>query len=389
MQAVPPMDRASLAVELGKAWLNAYRDAPEDPLSSDQFDHVQALLDQSLERGVMIDPVVRQAYQWISTQDPPEAAVEFMLSVMHQFENVTELGVDDPRVSALVCVPIIGMREHAQHIARNADNFDFEEDLVSVGAIPRGAKMKWLPRPVSLSEAGEWMADHRRALLMAGMEGKPLDAACPPPQEPYGIDRAELSLLVGVMVAHEKEVDQCMKDPVFLYSNPTDFFDENAVQEPGDDWALLRREEALEQASDVMTQKLVRSGISHTVMENPGTMTEALARVAAWSLRLQLLGEAAVMGVSEEDLDRGLATAVADVAMDTNAGVVSLVLTSGGRLYGPFATDLPWRSVPLPMLADALLARQLAPNPENIRWHENQEQMWQQVQSGQRKWRLN
>lgn len=389
MQAVPPMDTASLAVQLGKAWLDAYRDAPEDPLSSDQFDQVQALLDQSLEKGAMIDPIVRQAYQWISTQEPPEAAVEFMLSVMHQFENVTELHVDNPRVSALVCVPIIGVREHAQHIAQHADNLDFEDDLLAVGAIPRGAKMKWLPRPVSLSEAGEWMADHRRALLTAGMEGQSLELACPVPEEPYGIDRAELSLLVGVMVAHEKDIDACMKDPAFLYSNPSDFFDEDAVQQPGDDWALLRREESLEQASSSMTEKLIRSGMSGTVMDSAGTMTEALARVAAWSLRLQLVGEAAILGVSEEDLDRGLSTAVTDVAMDAKAGVVSLVLNSGGRLYGPFATDFPWRSVPLPMLADALLMRQLAASPENIRWHETQEQMWQQVQSNQRKWRLN
>ena len=382
------METASLAVELGKAWLDAYRDTPEDPLSSEQFDHVQAILDQSLGQGGAVDPVVRQAYQWISTQDPPDAAMQFMLSVMHQFENVTELQVDNPRVSALVALPIIGVREHAAHVAQHADHLDFEEILCHVGAIPKNAKMKWLPRPVSLSEAGAWMADHRRALLMAGMEGLSMEQACPIPEDPYGIDRAELALLVGVMVAHEKDVDACMGDPAFLYSNPSDFFDADAVQQPDDDWAFQQREEALSMASDLMTQKLLAAGIEGTVVENPGTMTEALANLAAWSLRLQLLGEANILGVSAEDLAMELPEAVMDVSMDPHAEIVSMVLKAGGRLYGPFATDLPWRSVPMPMLADALLAREMVGNPENIHWHETQEQMWQRVQPTQRK-RLN
>lgn len=376
------------AIDLGRAWLEAYAADPEVPERSEQFTQVQALIDMHLQsNSISLDSLVSEAFVWISSQGEGESSIRFMHALLPHFETLTQEDDEVALAAYLVALPVIGEQEHATHVARNAGELGFDLDLINAGIIPPAAKVHWLPRTVSVQEAGSWLADHRRALLVAGLEGKLLIDAIDMPEEKFGIDRAQLSMVVGVVVSPEDDIEVAMADPGFLYASADDFSEDAAEDDPSQ-WAMERRTSALLQASDAMSTKLVERGLEGTVIEEPGTLTEALSTLVSWSLRLQQLEEAQVLGMSQSDLDAALSRAIAQVALDVPASQVSMAIDLDGRIMGPFWTDLPWRCLPVSMVGEGILKRSIAPNPDAIGWHATSQQMWSATSGVQRKWRM-
>lgn len=376
------------AIALGRAWMAACEEDPEVPERSDQFNKIQDMVDECLEKGdASLDDLMSQAFSWIASQEQGDTSIRFIHALLPHFESITQEDGQTAQAAYLVALPVIGEQEHATYLAHHAGEMAFGQDLVAAGIIPPDSQVVWLPRTVSLQEAGQWMADHRRALLVAGLNDMPLGHAIAPPVEKFGIDRAQLSMLIGVVISPEGAIDAAMADPAFLYASADDFLDE---QKPGEDpteWAIGRRGSALGHASDKMSIKVAELGLEGTVIEEPGTITEALSTLVSWSLRLQQLEEAQVLGMSEEDLDAALDRTVLQVALEVSSGQVSMAVDIDGHVMGPFSTDLPWKSLPVTMVGEGLLKRSIAASPHAINWHATQQQMWSAA-SGQRRWRM-
>ena len=380
----------SLANQIAVVWLQSYHDSPDDPTESPEFEQMPELISKCLEEDAMapLDGLLDQAYALISRQETDEVAVEFLQTVLPQFDNITEREQDNPRVGAFIALPIIGFSEHASTLAQRAQELDLASDLVETGLLPQGTQIKWIARPVSLAQAGQWGADVRRNLLVTALEGGSLEDQLPS-VDTKSFDRADLAMLVGVAIAFEVQTDQAQGDPAFLYADASDFVDFSKEPTDAEEWALNRRIQAAEEASNRMTQKLLSIGIEDTVIEQPGLLTEVLGSLVAWSIRAQQLEEMKLMGWSEGDIAHATQEARADISIDAEQSLLSMTMELGGKVWGPYQTDWPWKNLPMLMLVESFIRRELLINPDQITWHQDAKSMWKSTQETPgRRWRL-
>jgi hypothetical protein len=383
-------NESSLAAQMATVWLQSHEEFPNDPTESPQFDQMPDLIDQCLADNALapLDPLLDQAYALISRKKTNEVAAEFLQAILPQFDNITEFEQENPRVGAFIALPVIGFKEHAQTIAARAHELDLTADLVETGMMPQGTQIKWITKPVSLAQAGQWGADVRRNLLVAALEGGSLEDRLPT-VEVHGFDRAELSMVVGIAIALEVQTDHAQKDPAFLYANPSDFVDFSGEPTAAEEWALNRRAQAAEEASNRMTVKLKRIGVEDTVIERPGLLTEVLGSLVAWSVRAQQLEEMSMLGWSEADIAHATQEARADVSIDAEQSLLSISMELGGKVWGPYQTDWPWKSLPMLMLVESFVRHELLLHPNQITWHQDAKSMWKSAQSSpDRRWRL-
>lgn len=383
-----PLSASSLPDRLAAAWLQSYREEPNDPMSSQEFDQIPELIDECLgdDPTAPLDDVFAQAYAMIEREEKMEVAVEFLQSILPHFENITEIEQVSPRVGAVIALPIIGFKEHAEVIARHIESLDLASDMIAEGVLPKGAKVKWIPRALSPAQVGQWGADARRTLLVNAFEGGRLEDAVQT-GEVASIDPAEFQMIVGVMLAFETDVENSMENPAFLFADPGDFLESENDQDV--DWAIEQRIAAVDKASARMTQKIEALDIEGTIIEQPGILAESLGTLATWSLRAQQLREMNLMGLSESAISRAAEEGGAHVSLDAPNNVLSMSMELDGKMWGPYQTDWPWKSLPLEMILENLTRREIVIHPDQIEWHLDEQSMWKAAQSSpHRKWRL-
>lgn len=382
------LSASSLSNRLAAAWLQSYRDEQDDPMLSPDFDQIPELIDECLgdDPNAPLDDVLDRAYALIAKEEKMEVAVEFLQSILPHFENITELEQSSPRVGALIALPVIGFKEHADAIVSQIESLDFTSDMIAEGVLPKGAKVKWIPHALSPARVGQWGADARRNLLVSAFEGGKLEGAVQT-QEVASIDPAEFQMIVGVMLAFETDVDVSMENPAFLFADPGDFMGDESSQDV--DWAIDQRVAAVEMAAERMTKKVESIGIEGTIIEQPGILAEALGTLATWSLRAQQLREMNLMGLSGSAIDRAAEEGSAHVSLDAPNNVLSMSMELDGKTWGPYQTDWPWKSLPLEMILENLTRREIVMHPDQIEWHLDEKSMWKAAQeSPHRKWRL-
>lgn len=374
-------DNHLLAAQIGQAWLDAYHADPEEPRRSEHFEHLQDLVDQQMQVApdARLDDLVEQAYAWIRNSDPnaTESAMDFVRALLPHFESLTQME-GESQAAFLLAIPIIGTPQAATEIALNADGMALEEALMESGVLPPTSRTYWLPRPVSVHEAGTWMADTRRLLLAAAFNGETLQDVVLPPAKAFGVDRVSLSLLVGVCVCPEALADKAQEDPAFLYADPTHFFDDldNPPAE-SEAWVMARRDEASLLAVEKLGQRLANAGFSGTRLDEPGVLSEALAKVVAWSIATQQSQEAAFLRLTSADRAEFGQQGHHRIGMDISSDTLTFLSEYKGKMLGPFATDLPWRNISVEQVCQALNDMGLIDHPDNVEFFADAASLWE------------
>lgn len=379
----------TLSRDLAEAWIASYKDDPMSPTDSENFERVQDLLDASIgeDPRAAIDGILDGTFQIVEDEEGKGVAVEFFQAIFSHFESVTESEEDHARTAAFVGLPVIGFKEHAERLAKEAPRLDFTKDLINSGALPPGSTVKWIERAFSLADIALWGADARRNILLSALEGKSPDTHVPPLAE-KSFDPAELSMVVGVAIAPDEAFEGSLQNPAFLYASPDEEFhaeDEKSFH----DWSLEKRMEAHEAASTAMTEKLEAVGIDAVIIDHPGVLPECMATLVSWSLRAQFIHEMSITGWSHAQIHDAAEDAAVRVAIDVEEEKISMSVESRGATWGPYQTDWPWKHLPMELISEYLRRREVLKSHDQIEWHLNEASMWQSTQaSPQRKWRL-
>lgn len=373
----------NLADEIATEWIRACEANPLDPTDTSEFAGLSEKIHRAAETNMFssVDGLLDGASQAIARHGGMDQAVEFIQAVMSGFDLAsTDTQNEQGKVAGFLCLPVIGQPECAKQILDKADELRLVDDLVASSILPAGAHVNWLPEPVTIAQAGTWAADIRRSLLVSAISGDALSQPVSTPEQ--SLDLAQLSMLVGIVVMPEEAAEAVKFDPAFLYSDPGDFDEISAMEQPSPDWPLNRRMEAINQASASMTHKIEEMGIDQTIIEGPGVIAEGLGLLVAWSLRVQLIQEATLLKISPTDLAQMMTSSHVQIAVDPEFGAVSMMVDLGGHAMGPYQTDWPWRSLPVDMVMESMMRMGFLSSPEQVSWHGRFQSMWDAVKQG-------
>lgn len=364
-------------------WLDAFAQDPEHPSNTEAFQHLADMLDgfinHILDQDAAqpsdlldLDKILSQAFSILNgREDAEDATIPFLHEVLPYFENLTFFDdkTQSSKIAFLLTVPVIGMQEAALDLAQKAQGLRLEEAWTKTGILPPKAKVLWNTTPSSAVQYSEWLAYDRLRFLQQALDQPQEFERARIEYSADGIDRADLRMLLGVVVMTQEDFNQAMKMPAFLFADLQSFEFEGVRLHPdfpseSFQKAVQDRSVALEKSIEILTQKMVRAGIEHTAMGEPGQVKDGLLELLAWSLHVQQMHELQALKLNESQALQLLQEGTAHIAVDVDKNQLVLMIQKDDRIVGPVSTDFPWKQMSVNDVLNKLQEMNVVPQPE-------------------------